>query len=176
MRSIFATAVLAAALAAGGARAAETRIGQDVEKNHMEIGAVYLQPVEMEPMDHDSHGPADIHLEADIHATKDNPNGFGPGDWIPYLTISYTLSKPGTDWKGSGTMMAMVANDGPHYGRNVKLDGPGKYKLTYRIEPPIKQGFGRHTDKETGVAAWWEPFTLEWDFTFVGGVGKKGGY
>ena len=173
MRRIIIMALFAAAMATG-ARAAEIRIGQDVEKNHMEIGAVYLQAVTMEPMDHAAHGPADIHLEADIHAAKDNPNGFGPGDWIPYLGITYSLAKLGTSWTASGDLVPMVASDGPHYGANVKLDGPGKYKLAYRISPP-GHGFMRHTDKETGVEPFWEPFTLEWEFTYVG-VGKKGSY
>jgi len=30
----------------------------------------------------------------------------------------------------------MVANDGPHYGDNVKMMGPGKYKLILTIAPP----------------------------------------
>jgi len=30
-------------------------------------------------------------------------------------------------------------------------------------------------DKETGVGAWFKPFTVEYDFAFAG-VGKKGGY
>ena len=34
---------------------------------------------------------SDIHLEADIHAVKGNKNGFGDGEWMPYLTINYTL-------------------------------------------------------------------------------------
>jgi uncharacterized protein involved in high-affinity Fe2+ transport len=71
--------------------------------------------------------------------------------------------------------MAMVANDGPHYGANVKLDGPGKYKLSYHVQPPPYQGFYRHTDKETGVGEWWTPFDIEWDFSYAG-TGKKGAY
>ena len=50
--------------------------------------------------------------------------------------------------------MPMVANDGPHYGDNVKLNGPGKYKLTLNVKPPSANPhahFGRHVDKETGV-------------------------
>jgi uncharacterized protein involved in high-affinity Fe2+ transport len=35
--------------------------------------------------------------------------------------------------------------------------------------------FGRHVDKETGVAPWFAPFTLQYDFAFAG-TGKKGGY
>ncbi|MDP7215033.1 MAG: iron transporter [Rhodospirillales bacterium] len=33
----------------------------------------------------------------------------------------------------------------------------------------------RHTDKETGVGAWWAPFHVEWSFKYLG-TGKKGGY
>lgn len=162
-------------LAAASAQAAEFPIGQAFERNGMEIGAVYLQPVVMEPQQAGMDGPTDVHLEADIHAQKDNANGFGPGDWVPYLGITYRLHKVGSDWESFGTFMPMVANDGPHYGANVKLDGPGKYRLTYRILPPPYQGFYRHTDKETGVAAWWAPFEVSWKFTYVG-IGKKGGY
>jgi hypothetical protein len=71
----------------------------------------------------------------------------------------------------------MVANDGPHYGDNLKLMGPGKYRLTYSIlSPAAGHGmFGRHTDKETGVAPWFEPCELHYEFTYAG-IGKKGGY
>ncbi len=178
MRSRHGLAVAGLALVISWARpsgAAETKIGQDVTKNGMEIGAVYLQPVMMEPMLPGMHEPADVHLEADIHAVKDNPNGFGPGDWVPYLGITYHLTKDGSPWVSSGAFMPMVAMDGPHYGINVKLDGPGKYKLVYHIQPPPYQGFYRHTDKETGVAEWWAPFDVEWEFSYAG-TGKKGAY
>lgn len=154
--------------------AAEIRIGKAMEVNGMQVGAVYLQSVTMEPM-LPGMQPADIHLEADIHAAKGNKNGFGPGDWVPYLGITYRLGKDGTNWIESGALMPMVASDGPHYGRNIKLDGPGKYRLTFSITPPIYQGFGRHTDKETGVAPWWPPFDVHWEFIFAG-TGKKGSY
>jgi periplasmic iron binding protein len=168
----FAAALIVAA--AGPALSAEIPIGKAVEKNGMEIGAVYLQSVTMEPM-LPGMQPADIHIEADIHAAKGNTNGFGPGDWVPYLGITYRLVKQGSKWTDAGTLMPMVASDGPHYGRNVKLDGPGKYTLTFSVVPPIYQGFGRHTDKETGVAAWWAPFDVEWEFVYAG-TGKKGSY
>lgn len=74
--------------------------------------------------------------------------------------------------------MGMVASDGPHYGDNIKLNGPGKYHLTMTVKPPMQMGhmaFGRHVDKETGVGAWFKPVTLEYDFPFAG-IGKKGGY
>ena len=159
------------------AQAAERPVGEPIERDGMKVGAVYLQGVLMDPVD-DICGPndADIHLEADIHALKGNPNGFGAGEWIPYLTVSYELTKPGSDFSSKGPLVPMVADDGPHYGRNVKLAGAGKYHLTVKLIPPSANGFYRHTDKETGVGQWWQPFTQEWDFTFVGSAGKKGGY
>lgn len=156
--------------------AAETTIGQAVQKDGMEIGGVYLQPVKMACMG-SMQDPSqyDIHLETDIHALQNNPNGFAYGEWIPYLTIAYHLSKEGTNWQQTGSLRPMVANDGPHYGENVKLDGPGKYQVTFHIEPPSVAGFCRHADKETGVADWWTPFDVSWEFTYLG-TGKKGGY
>lgn len=159
--------------------ALETPIGLSHTVNGMEIAAVYLQAIEMEPKD----GPfamlarekSDIHLEADIRAVEGNPNGFAAGEWVPNLTINYTLIKLDTNQKIEGHFMPMVASDGPHYGDNVKMLGVGKYKLIYRIESPLKQGFGRHTDKETGVGPWFKPFEVEWEFSYFG-AGKKGGY
>ncbi|MGE5504847.1 MAG: iron transporter [Actinomycetota bacterium] len=160
-------------LAAGAALAAEHPIGETVEKNGMSIGAVYLQAVTMEPH-MAGHDATDIHLEADVKAAKGNPNGFGAGEWIPYLGITYELTKKGSGFKKAGTLYPMVASDGPHYGDNVKLDGAGKYHLVYRFAPAAN-GFLRHTDKETGVGKWWEPFTLEYDFAYTG-AGAKSGY
>lgn len=168
MAAILATAISAPALAG------ELPIGEPVEKNGMEIAGVYLQAVTMEPA-HAHHANTDIHLEADIKAVKGNNNGFGEGEWVPYLDVSYTLTKEGSSFKKAGKLVPMVASDGPHYGDNVKMDGPGKYHVAYTIAPGA-HGFLRHTDKETGVGKWWEPFTVEWDFTYVGSTGKKGGY
>ena len=160
------------------AQAAEYPIGKPHLKHGMEIAAVYLQPITMAPagMMRDAKD-SDIHLEADIHATADNKNGFEEGAWIPYLNIKYKLEKVGGQVQ-EGMFMPMVANDGPHYGENIKLEGPGKYKLKYTILPPTANKmshFGRHIDKETGVADWFEPFDLEYEFVYAG-TGKKGGY
>jgi uncharacterized protein involved in high-affinity Fe2+ transport len=95
----------------------------------------------------------------------------------------YPIGKPVTaNGSGSaavkGMLMPMVASDGPHYGDNVKLAGPGNYKLVLTIAPPgsdHSSHFGRHVDKETGVDDWFKPFTAEYTFTFAG-IGKKGGY
>lgn len=172
--SLVLVAMVAIQASSSAATAAEQPIGKPVELNGMGIGAIYLQPVKMEPRI-PTEERADVHLEADIHAIKGNRNGFGAGDWIPYLTVTYTLTKNGSAWSATGSFVPMVASDGPHYGTNVALDGPGKYHLAYRISPPPLRGFFRHFDRETGVADWWAPFTVEWDFNFLG-TGKKGSY
>lgn len=173
------TALAAALLlsTSGVSFAKEYPIGKPQTNSGMEISAVYLQPIEMEPAG--MMAPAaetDVHLEADIKAAKDNKNGFAQGDWIPYLGITYELSKVGATEVRKGEFMPMVANDGPHYGDNVKLMGPGKYKLKLAISPPGEHShFGRHVDKETGVGPWFKPITVEYEFTFAG-TGKKGAY
>jgi periplasmic iron binding protein len=170
---------LAALAAVTAAQALEYPIGKPQIRDGMEIAAVYLQPVTMEPAGMMREAKvSDIHLEADIKATDKNNNGFADGTWIPYLAIGYELTKQGSSDKITGTMMPMVASDGPHYGDNVKLAGPGRYKLKLSVAPPgsgAHSHFGRHVDKETGVGAWFKPFTIEYDFAFAG-VGKKGGY
>lgn len=171
-----------ALIAAQTALAVEYPLGAPQQRYGMEVGAVYLQPIEMEPAG--MMRPAresDVHLEADIHALASNPNGFDEGAWIPALLVRYELTKTSSDWKTSGDFMPMVANDGPHYGDNVKLAGPGKYHVKYSIYPanapenPYGKHFGRHTDRITGVRPWFKPFDVEFDFTYAG-IGKKGGY
>lgn len=176
------TAFLALALGTGGAtgaQALEYPIGEPVIAGGMEVAAVFLQPIEMDPpgMMRDA-AESDIHLEADIHAVADNANGFAEGDWLPYLVIHYELTKVDTGEAQVGELMPMVASDGPHYGDNLKLMGLGTYRLVLSVAPPSANEhahFGRHTDQETGVAPWFEPFTAEYEFTFAG-TGKKGSY
>ncbi|ACB94043.1 conserved hypothetical protein [Beijerinckia indica subsp. indica ATCC 9039] len=167
------------ALTSTNVLAKEYPVGQPQQREGMELAAVYLQPIEMDPPN--MMAPAkesDIHLEADIKAAKDNRNGFAEGDWIPYLAVDYEVIKLDDKQTKKGVFMPMVANDGPHYGDNVKLMGPGKYRLVLHIAPPGGEGhehFGRHVDKETGVGDWFKPFSVEYDFTYAG-IGKKGGY
>ena len=71
--------------------------------------------------------------------------------------------------------VAVEGHDGPHYGDNIKLSGPGKYKVKYTILPPSENHhahFGRHTDRATGVRPWFKPFDVEYEFTYVG-IGRK---
>ncbi|MGH8272838.1 MAG: iron transporter [Gammaproteobacteria bacterium] len=178
IRKLLAAIALAALLPLATAHAAETSLGNPIVKDHMIVHAVYLQPVSMSPVlpgleSDPAH--SDVHLEADIHADKNEPHGFQPGEWIPYLTVSYLLQKQHSDWQDFGTFMVMEADDGPHYGANVKLDGPGKYTLSLKIKPPPYAAFFRHTSKDTGVPPWWKPFTVSWIFVWAGN-GKLGGY
>jgi len=181
-RALAAAAALAALLASGSALALEYPIGTPQNIAGMEVAAVYLQPVDMEPEGMmRKASESDVHMEADIHALASNPNGYPEGAWIAFLHVRYEITKLPSGEKISGDFMPMVASDGPHYGDNVKLAGPGRYKVKYTIYPPnakenpVGQHFGRHTDRATGVRPWFKTFDVEWEFTYAG-IGKKGGY
>lgn len=170
--------VLGAVAVALNAHAIEYPIGSQQDRFGMKIRAFYLQPVSMEPEGMMKKAEeSDIHIEVDIKALPGNPNGFEEGAWIPYLVVKFEVSKIGTTQSVAGEFMPMVANDGPHYGDNIKLFGPAKYHVKYTILPPSENKhahFGRHTDRLTGVRPWFKPFDVEFDFTYVG-IGKKGG-
>jgi uncharacterized protein involved in high-affinity Fe2+ transport len=175
MRLSAACLLFGTVLISSAAVAKEVPLGPEQEKDGMTLGAVYLQPIEMEP--EGMMTPAkdsDVHLEIDVKAAKGNTNGFAQGDWIPYLKVTYVLTKVDGGQTKKGSLMPMVANDGPHYGDNAKMFGPGKYKMSISVAPP-GMDFGRHVDKETGVGPWFKPITTEWEFTYAG-TGKKGAY
>lgn len=174
MRLPLPSTLFAAALAMpGGASLAagdETAIGAPVERNGLSVGAAYLEAIEMDPAPATPAGPDTIHLECDVAAVAGNPHGFAEGQFVPYLTCSYLIEKVGEDWRRIGVMLPMTAQDGPHYAANVPMDGPGEYRLVYQLDPPSEQGFYRHADEATGVPAWWEPFSVEWTFSYPGGA------
>jgi uncharacterized protein involved in high-affinity Fe2+ transport len=149
------------------ASAREYFVGGPVHEHDMEIVANYLVGVEMAPMlPGMAMGPDVIHLEADVHATADNVYGYSDGEWVGYLTIGYAIEKTGSAWKANGTLRPMVAKDGAHYADNVKMNGPGTYKVVYHFVSPESNGFFRHVDKETGVPAWWAPFNETFTFQY----------
>ena len=159
---------------AGGGQAAgftEYPIGDEIEMENMNIAAVYFQPAQMEPSEKAGLGlsEADIHIEADIHALKDNQTGFGFGEWIPYLTVKYQVKNLDSGEEQEGTFMPMSASDGPHYGANIKMMGAGKYQLTFIIDSPEKQGYLLHVDEETGVPGrfWRKPIEVSWEFNYL---------
>lgn len=146
---------------------------QDQDAGPLTVGAVYFQPIDMEPSSMGlKAADASFHLEADIHANqKGTELGYGKGDFVPDLTVNYDIiDKTSNESVGSGTFMQMNASDGPHYGANVKLDKAGSYKLVLKIESPEKKGWMLHVDPETGVKGrfWTEPLEVtfpEWNYT-----------
>lgn len=145
----------------------EYPIGDEVEKNGMRVAAVWLPPIQM---DGQAMGGSDvIHLEADVKATEGNPNGFGLGEFVPYLKIAYEIvPAAGGPAVQRGDLLPMVASDGLHYGASVAMPRSGAFRLTYRIEPPSAGGLGRHSDPLTGVAPWWKPFAVAFDWEYPG--------
>lgn len=143
----------------------DVMIGQ-VIKNGMEIKAVYMpHEVKVAPVEHGGK-EGNIHLEADIHATKDNSFGFSENSWIPYLTIKYKIHNLDTNKNvEEGQLYPMVAGD-PHYASNVLLPKPGNYELTYQISEP---DLSRHVED---VKEFYEPMTLKWEFKYDGSENK----
>ncbi|MFP3126684.1 iron transporter [Ectobacillus funiculus] len=139
----------------------DVMIGQ-VVKNGMEIHAVYLpHAVKVAPVERGGK-EGNIHLEADIHATKDNSFGFPEGAWIPYLTINYKIYNLDThEDVEEGQLYQMVAGD-PHYASNVLLPEAGNYELTFQISQP---DLARHAED---VKEFYEPMTLKWKFKYDG--------
>lgn len=148
----------------------EYPIGEPQERSSLEIAAVWLPSVHLAG-DGATADPNIVHLEADIHATQGNPNGFARDEFVPYLTVRYRVEPAAGGPALEGTMPPMVARDGLHYGAGLAMPGAGRYRLTYRVEPPASNGLGRHDDAETGVAPWWEPFDVSFDWDFQPATG-----
>jgi uncharacterized protein involved in high-affinity Fe2+ transport len=109
----------------------EYPIGEEVvrDRDGLRVAAVWLPPVQM---DGQAGGASDlIHLEADVKATENNPNGFAFGEFVPYLEITYTIAPAGGGPAvQSGTLKPMIATDGLHYGASVAMPRAGPYRLT----------------------------------------------
>ena len=152
----------------------ELPLGDDVFVGPLKVGGVYFQPVDMEPEVGTPAADSSMHVEADIHAVKDNNLGFGTGEFVPGLTVDYTIADKSGNVVQQGTLMPMNASDGPHYGLNLpKLDA-GTYDVTFTIKSPETNGWLLHTDEKTGVKGrfWQEPLKAEfkdwqWDPTSV---------
>ena len=130
-----------------GAGFTEYPIFEDQEVGFLNVSAVYFQPVPM--TDGNSIEDYNIHLEADVSALE-NKLGFGVGDWVPYLTVDYKITKESGDVAAEGTFMEMSASDGPHYGANIKLPDADTYTVEFTIHSPAENNYLLHTDAETG--------------------------
>ena len=145
MRFPLVTLLLLAGASIPAAAVQEFYIGEPIVKEGMQIVPNYLTGVEMDHMPSGMGMSKDsVHLEADVHATKDGQ----------------------PTYKKTGILFAMTAKDGPHYANNVDMAGPGTYHLMYIISPPSSHGFIRHVDKASGVPDWWKPINLTWSFAY----------
>ena len=140
----------------------EVEIFSGVEKEFLNLNGVYFQPVDMtggyKAEDYDCH------LELDVSCLASGKDyGFGEGDWVPYLTVEYTVKKNDSDYEVSGTFMPMAASDGPHYGANLKMDGDGEYTVTFTIKFPGSDTYLIHTDA-TGPDAHEYPAAIEYTY------------
>ena len=129
---------------------AEFPIWEDIEVAFMNISGVYFQPVPMSGGNDSIEGKA-MHFEADVAALADNGLGYGPGDWIPYMTVDYQLVDMDTEEViAEGTFMPMSADDGPHYGDNIDEIPAGDYNVILTFHSPEENGYLIHLDDETG--------------------------
>ncbi|MDR0377342.1 MAG: iron transporter [Spirochaetaceae bacterium] len=150
----------------------EFPLGDDFELGPLNVAGVYFQPVDMLPADAGlPASQSDMHMEADISAGE-NDLGFGVGDFVPYLTVRYEITRS-TGERVEGTFMPMNASDGPHYGANIKLPGSGgagEYTVRFMIQNPEAQGYVLHVDQETGVPGrfWGAPLVAEWTLLYAG--------
>jgi uncharacterized protein involved in high-affinity Fe2+ transport len=111
--------------------------------------------------------PNSVFLVADVHATRDDTHGFGERAFIPYLSISYALTKDDAPtYKKAGLLYPVAGKTGPHYAASAEMAGPGTYHLTYIVSPPSAHGMMRRTDKTGGVPDWWKPITASWTFLY----------
>ena len=150
----------------------EYELGVEGEQDvgFMTMSMVYFQPVDMAPADlAAAKEDSDLHIEVDLTANE-NPYSFNVGEWVPYLSIDYTINDKDGNEVLTGSMMPMAASDGPHYGNNIALP-EGEYSITLSIKGPAEQGYLLHVDPETGVEAdefWTEPLTATWtEWEFV---------
>lgn len=117
-----------------------------------------------------SQSAGTVFLTADIRATKDNAQGFT--GFIPYLSVSFTLTKEGEPtYKKSGLLYPTATKSGPRYIGAAAMAGPGAYHLTYIISPPSAHGMYRQTGRENGVPDWWKPITASWNFSYPNSSG-----
>ena len=113
----------------------EQPLGDDVHVGPLVVGGVYFQPVDMEPTMGVPAAEASMHMEADIHAAADNKLGYGAGDFVPALTVTYTIKDKVTgietniEKKVNGVdCKAGEINDIPAWiDKDLKIQSPPKY-------------------------------------------------
>ena len=130
------------------------------------IDLVYFQAVDMEhgSMSMPPASESDMHFEVDVATTDEAAEwGYEADQFLPYLQIKAVVTNTDTGEETDlGTMMPMIASDGPHYGNNISL-APGNYDVLISVASPADD-FMLHTGKDSsGVEGrfWTEPLTFE---------------
>ena len=126
----------------------EIEIWADEEVGFLNVNGVYFQPVPMSG-GFENYEDFNLHFEADVSALENNL-GYGVGDWVPYMTVDYELTGKNSGTVVSGTFMPMNADDGNHYGANLKMDVADTYSVKLTFHSPAENGFLIHLDDETG--------------------------
>lgn len=132
------------------------------------IDLVYFQAVDMEhgSMAMPPASESDMHFEVDVATTEEATEwGYEADQFLPYLQIKAVATNKDTGEEiDLGTMMPMIASDGPHYGNNISL-APGNYDVKITVASPADD-FMLHTGKDSsGVKGrfWTEPLTFEFE-------------
>ena len=136
----------AAAEPSGGFQ--EFPIWEDEEIGFLNVSGVYFQPVPMSN-GNENFEDYDLHFEADVAALP-NDLGYGAGDWVPYMKVDFELTGKSTGDVISGSFMPMNADDGPHYGANIKMPNADTYSVKLTFHSPEDSGYLVHLDDETG--------------------------
>src|SRR6478609_4279414 len=108
-------------------------IGGPLLRDGVEIIPSALSGVELDRLPASmSRAPDSVFLVADVHAGKDEAHGFAEHAFIPYLSISYALTKEDAPtFKKAGLLYPIAARGGPRYGASAEMAGPGTYHLSY---------------------------------------------
>jgi uncharacterized protein involved in high-affinity Fe2+ transport len=142
-------------------------IGGPLVRDGLEIVPSTLSGVELDRPAAMSRSADSVFLTADVHAAKGETHGFAEQAFIPYLSISYVLTKDDAPtFKRAGLLYPVAAKSGPRYGAAAAMAGPGTYHLTFLVSPPSSHGMMRQTDKAGGVPDWWKPITARWTFAY----------
>lgn len=130
-------------------------LGPEGKDPFLTMNGVWFQAVPMSG-GYEDIGDNNIHIEADVSAGQlATTLGFGLGDWIPYLQLSYDITDASTGTSvASGNFMPMSASDGPHYGQNISLEA-GTYNVTITVSPQ-EDVYLIHLDSETGPGGTWD--------------------
>ena len=132
------------------------------------VDLVYFQAVDMEhgSMTMPPASESDMHFEVDLVTTEEATDfGYEADQFLPYLDVTAVATNKDTGEEiDLGTMMPMIAADGPHYGNNIKL-APGNYSVDVKVASP-SDDFMLHTGNDTSAVKgrfWEEPLEFHFD-------------